>query len=186
MTAAAFFGYGSLVNRRTHAYPAARPARLRGWRRVWCDLPTRREAFLSVEPAAESEISGLVAEVPQGDWAALDQREAGYRRLPINGGLAQTPPLREAVQIYAIEAGRAAGQAEGPILLSYLDAVVQGFLAEFGSDGATHFFATTVGWRAVVDDRAAPAYPRAQALDPADRAVVDAAVAQLGLQRISA
>ncbi len=35
MSDPAFFGYGSLVNLRTHGYDDPRPATLHGWRRVW-------------------------------------------------------------------------------------------------------------------------------------------------------
>ncbi len=181
MSAPAFFGYGSLVNRRTHSYPAARPARLAGHRRIWCDLDLRREAFLSVYPAPGAEIAGLVAEVPGGDWEALDLRETGYGRAAIEAGLTQTPPARAEVQIYAVPALAAAGQPSGPILLSYLDVVVQGFLEEFGRAGAEAFFATTDGWREVTDDRAAPRYPRHQVLEADQRAVVDAGLARLGV-----
>ena len=35
-----------------------------------------------------------------------------------------------------------------PLVLSYVDVVVQGFLAEYGIAGVGHFFATTTGWPA--------------------------------------
>ena len=45
-----FFGYGSLVNRNTHAYPDARPAQLRGWHRLWVRIQGAAHVFLSVLP----------------------------------------------------------------------------------------------------------------------------------------
>ena len=39
-------------------------------------------------------------------------------------------------------------QPKTPILLSYLDVVVQGYLAEFGEAGVARFFASTDGWGA--------------------------------------
>ena len=160
-----FFGYGSLVNRRTHAYPDARPMRVRGWRRAWRHAAARPVAYLTAERAGDVAIDGLSAGVPGGDWAALDLREAAYRR----------EPLPEGPSIYHIPPGEdAAPSAAHPILLSYLDVVVQGYLAEFGEAGVAGFFETTAGWDAPVrDDRAAPLYPRAQALTAEETALVD-------------
>ena len=160
-----FFGYGSLVNRRTHGYPDARPMRVTGWRRAWRHVASRPVAYLTAERAAGTALDGLTAGVPGGDWAALDAREAAYTR----------EPLPEGPSIYHIPQGRhAAPSAAHPILLSYLDVVVQGYLAEFGEAGVAGFFETTAGWDAPIrDDRGAPDYPRAQTLDPAERALVD-------------
>ncbi|MDP2087388.1 MAG: gamma-glutamylcyclotransferase family protein [Gemmobacter sp.] len=181
IVAARFFGYGSLVNRATHDYPGAEPARLTGWRRVWVHTPMRPVAFLSVEPAAGVTIAGVVADVPGGDWAALDAREFAYARHPVVAvaGAGDVP-----AQVYAVPVGQPPSDRH-PILLSYLDAVVQGFLREYGPAGAADFFATTAGWNApVLDDRAAPRYPRAQTLSPADRAAVDTALAGLGVRLV--
>ena len=173
-----FFGYGSLVNRATHDYPAARPARLEGWRRVWVHTPARDLAFLSVRPAMGEVIEGLVAEVPGQDWRALDAREFAYARHPVEARL-DSGAL--AVQVYAVPGSDAAEpSAAHPILLSYLDAVVQGFLREYGVAGAERFFDTTDGWAApILNDRAAPRYPRAQSLSPDETALVDAFLAQV-------
>lgn len=172
MVDARFFGYGSLVNRATHSYATAQRARLQGWRRVWVHVPVRPVAFLSVEPAAETTIAGLVAAVPGADWAALDAREFAYARHPIT---AVTKAGDTAAQVYAVPQDQAAPpSAQNPILLSYLDAVVQGFLREYGEAGVADFFTTTAGWHAPIeDDRAAPRYPRAQALTAYERALVD-------------
>jgi hypothetical protein len=177
MSDARFFGYGSLVNRATHAYPDPRPARLEGWRRVWVHTDLRPVAYLSVEPA-EGEILGLVAEVPGGDWAALDRREAAYDRHPVTTRLHACGTEMPA-RVYAVPRHHAAPpDSRHPVLLSYIDTVVQGFLEVFGREGAAHFFETTAGWGGpVTDDRAAPRYPRATALTPAERAIVDAGLA---------
>ena len=168
------FGYGSLVNTRTHGYPDARPALLSGWRRVWRGTALAPQAFLSVEPA-QAEINGLVAAVPDADWAALDAREHGYDRQGVVHGIAHDLPGDAAVQVYAVPDRHRLPADRSPILLSYLDVVVQGFLHQFGQDGAAHFFTTTAGWdRPAIDDRAAPIYPRATVLSPAERAFVDA------------
>ena len=59
-----FFGYGSLVNRATHSYPQAQRARLHNWRRVWVRTAMREVVFLSIHPAPDHEIDGLIAAVP--------------------------------------------------------------------------------------------------------------------------
>jgi hypothetical protein len=171
-----FFGYGSLVNRATHNYPNAKAATLTGWRRAWVHTAVRPLAYLSVIRDSSCSIQGLVAEVPGGDWAALDAREYGYTRhadtVPHD-----TSPLP--VHIYAVPAAAArAPVAAHPILLSYLDTVIQGFLREYGPQGAAHFFETTTGWNApILNDRVAPRYPKAQSLTDAERAVVDEGLA---------
>lgn len=61
-----------------------------------------------------------------------------------------------------------------PVLLSYLDVVVQGYRRWFGEDGVAAFFASTDGWDApILNDRAAPRYPRHQPLSKDDREMVD-------------
>ncbi|MEL6913747.1 MAG: gamma-glutamylcyclotransferase family protein [Pseudomonadota bacterium] len=160
------FGYGSLVNRRTQDFGGARVT-LAGWRRVWVTTSERPAAFLSVEPA-EAEIEGLSFPVAPAVLPALDEREAQYDRLPRQGGVVYSVP--------------AANQTPGaaPILRSYLDVVLQGYLAEFGAAGVERFMATTTSWeRGILDDRAAPLYPRAQVLTAEETAHFDALVASI-------
>jgi gamma-glutamylcyclotransferase (GGCT)/AIG2-like uncharacterized protein YtfP len=172
MTDPFFFGYGSLVNRRTHAYPQAEQAHVTGWRRVWRGTTLRKVAFLTVEPDPDAEVSGLIAAVPKADWAALDQRERAYARHKVER-IRPTESGPRDIHIYAVEP-HLADQGEHPILLSYLDTVIQGYLDEFGVSGARDFFATTGGWHLpILDDRDAPVYPRATPLSPAERAFVD-------------
>lgn len=180
-TGARFFGYGSLVNRSTHGYPSARPARLDGWRRVWVHVAARPVAFLSVEPDPEGQILGLVADVPGGDWSALDLREHAYRRHEVRP-VCLTGETAIGAQVYAVPAAdHLPPTTAHPLLLSYIDTVVQGFLREFGPAGADHFFATTAGWRVpVLNDRAIPRYPRAQALSPDETRIVDRRLHRVG------
>jgi hypothetical protein len=181
-----FFGYGSLVNRATHDYAAAHRARVSGWRRVWRRASTRPAAFLSVEPAPGVEIDGLIAAVPGGDWAALDAREAAYSRHAVTADVRHAAPGTPEVALYRLRPeGHDAPSLRHPILLSYIDVVVQGFLAEYGVKGAERFAETTAGWEApVLDDRAAPVYPRARQLIPRERAVVDGLLAHLPVTRV--
>lgn len=168
-----FFGYGSLVNRATHDYVEAQHASLTGWRRIWVHTTQRPLAYLSVIPDESCTIHGLVARVPNDDWSALDIREYGYNRHPVQA-MPRTASAMPA-QVYAVSAENAASpQTAHPVLLSYIDTVIQGFLREFGRDGATHFFETTAGWHApILNDRRAPKYSRAQALSVKEINVVN-------------
>ncbi|MFX0542844.1 gamma-glutamylcyclotransferase family protein [Roseovarius sp. S4756] len=176
-----FFGYGSLVNRDTHSFKNAHPARLKGWRRAWRPTNLREVAFLSVVPDEECWLHGLIAPVPDADWHALDIREGAYDRVPAAHMVEHPLPHAPQIAVYAVPGEH---DAEGPqghhVLLSYIDVVVQGYLREFGSEGAQHFFDTTGGWNVdVLDDRADPRYPRACRLRKAETEVVDEALAQL-------
>lgn len=177
------FGYGSLVNRRTHDYLTARPAVLSGWRRAWRKTPFRDRCHLTAVPG-HGEIFGLIAEIPSADWAALDQREAAYVRHEVSGSVRHDHPAAE-VSVFAIapENYRLPTPEDG-VALSYIDVVAQGYLAEFGAEGLQHFFASTDGWHIhVVDDRAAPLYARAQALTAAELRLIDGALEALGVMR---
>lgn len=168
----AFFGYGSLVNLATHDYPNARPATLTGWQRVWRKTAQGPQAFLSVERADGVQIAGVVADVPGADWVALDQREAGYDRHDVTHLITHEGDMAP-TSVYEVRDPHV-DDAQNPILLSYLDVVVQGFLKIYGADGVAAFFATTAGWDTpILDDRASPRYPRHQLLSADERALVD-------------
>ncbi|MFL4468905.1 gamma-glutamylcyclotransferase family protein [Tateyamaria armeniaca] len=174
-----FFGYGSLVNRATHSYPEAQVATLHGWRRVWVRTALREVVFLSIHPAAGHSIHGLIASVPNADWGALDLRESGYARINATPHVSHDAPA-SSIAAYQVPADRQRHGGDHCILLSYLDVVVQGFVREFGEDGARAFFDTTDGWDTpVVDDRAAPRYSRAQSLTAQERALTDDLLAQV-------
>jgi len=179
MTNPCVFGYGSLVNRATHGYAPARTARLAGWRRAWRYTAHRGGPFLTAVASPTDTIDGLIAAIPGGDWAALDLRETGYERLPT--------PL-PGVMVYAVpESGPIDPADRDPIVLSYVDVVFQGYLREFGPRGLDAFVATTDGWHIpILNDRAAPVYPRHQHLTPAETARTDAILRDLGAQVITA
>ena len=176
-----FFGYGSLVNRATHDFSNPHRAQLDGWRRVWRHTDLRPVAFLTVVRDGATQIDGMVAHVPRGDWVALDQREWAYKRVPATEAIKH--PVKQDIEIavYAVPGHKhGAPSTRHPILLSYVDVVVQGYMHEFGLEGAERFFATTDGWDApVLDDRAAPRYPRHQPLTSEETDFVDDQLAGL-------
>ena len=129
-------------------------------------------AILTVVPDPNCDICGLIARVPNDDWAALDQREIYYTRSNLAPQSLHYDGTFD-VQMYEVETDKDADVSH-PILLSYLDVVVQGFLEQFGIDGVADFFDTTSGWDApILNDRQAPIYPRAQVLTDDETALVD-------------
>ena len=183
-----FFGYGSLVNAATHVYSSTHPATLTGWKRVWRHTSLRDLAFLSVVPAEGSQIDGLIAEVPNSDWQALDLRETGYFRSQLPDTSLTHRAGAVEVQMYQTHPKHETpSDVQHPILLSYLDVVVQGFLGVFGEDGVSQFFETTDGWDAsILNDRSNPRYPRHQVLTPQETELVDFHLSDRKVQIISA
>ena len=179
-----FFGYGSLVNRATHDFANPQPATLKGWRRAWRHTDLRPVAFLTAIPDPDCAIEGLIAQVPGADWEALDQREWAYDRVPATDAVAHRMKNDIDVAVYSVPEGRHTKPTEAyPILLSYIDVVVQGYLREYGPDGAGRFFATTDGWDVpIINDRAEPRYPRHQQLSPSESEFVDDHLSRLGAQ----
>lgn len=178
-----------MVNRLTHSYDGCVPASVRGWRRAWVSSSRRGRSFLSVVPAPDSVLHGLIAVVPGNDWAALDEREHAYFRSEVQAGtltcdLAQ-PPF---VQIYQANPDFIdPTDSRKPILLSYIDVVVQGYLNVFGEEGVEAFFATTQGWDTpILDDRGQPVYARPQQLSLAETALVDRHLSRLSAQVVQA
>lgn len=182
-----FFGYGSLVNRASHNFAGAVPAQLTGWRRIWRHTDLRPVAYLTVVPDAHAEIDGLIAPVPDADWPALDAREAAYIRAPAAHQVRHPLPHSPEIAVYTIPEGmHAAPSRAHPILLSYLDVVVQGYFREFGAAGVQRFFDTTHGWDApLLDDRSSPHYPRHQSLTDEERELTDGHLDRLGVSLLS-
>lgn len=76
--------------------------------------------------------------------------------------------------VYEVRPEHIIEHEDHPILLSYLDVVVQGYLRMHGLGGVAHFFETTAGWGLpVLNDRADPIYPRHQSLSVKEQALVD-------------
>lgn len=184
----AYFGYGSLVNRATHrtAILHAVPARLKGWRRTWRprpDMPGFPAALLSVRPEPDALCDGLVVFDRAENLPAVDAREARYRRLELAPDSLETAePLSAGLPLYVYVAQTDIPPHPEPpmILRSYLDAVLQGFLAEHGEAGVSRFIAETEGFDTPIhDDRHRPIYPRAVNLAAHEAALFAALLARL-------
>ncbi len=187
-----YFGYGSLVNCDTRAPDSvAVRGTLRGWVREWRIAgPTPRGGVcsLTVRPDPGTDIRGLMVREHISGLAALDQREWRYDRLDLEDGTFLTDPDAPAhavpkpmVRGFVYRAKHEHyrwGDADHPILLSYVDCVLAGFYRHWGEAGVRHFVETTHGWHVpILDDRAAPRYPRAVPLGKDLRALIDDALA---------
>lgn len=204
-----YFGYGSLVNRATlrTEIVAAWPARLKGWRRTWRPQPVMEHdsvaisapgtaltpALLTAERAPHGFIDGLLVIDFAVNLPEVDAREFHYHRRDIaltdlefiSSGSAsvseRTPAPNFNVHVYEARSERPRAQGHSPILRSYLDAVMQGFLREFGPDGVHRFVAETHDFHTEIhEDRHAPLYPRAVTLSPAEIELFELSLARRG------
>jgi hypothetical protein len=151
-----FFGYGSLVNLQTHKYLNPYPTEIEGWRREWVSSSIHNIAFLSVTPCKFTILQGMRASTESIGWQALDLRETGYKRHDLT---------QYDMQMYIGDPAYIDKNIKKPILLSYLDCVIQGFYQHFGREGVAAFFQTTNNWdHPILDDRNSPQYPRSTIL----------------------
>jgi hypothetical protein len=195
----AYFGYGSLVNRetlRTHIV-GARPARVSGWRREWQPRPDPglaadravHASLLTVRPAPESEIDGLLVFDHVDNLAAVDLRENDYQRrhVPLETLTVIGDGVPDGCPVYIYEADPPEESPEEcPILQSYLDAVLKGFLREHGLEGLKHFIRGTANFDTpILGDRDWPIYPRAVSLSSEDRALFDRLLQENGARYVA-
>ena len=178
-----YFGYGSLVNRKTlrTTYRDAICGELAGFRREWRirgETPHGPICALTAAHDAGSMIQGMLVIDKAENLSQVDAREARYDRVAIS---LQTVSLERDVEIDALYVYVAkpihTGGADPryPIWQSYVDAVMQGYFAEFGRAGLERFVTETDGWdQEILADRHAPKYPRAVDLSEEERALFDA------------
>lgn len=186
MTLPYFFGYGSLVNTGTHDFPGPERARLSGWRRAWRHTDDHTAPFLTVIRDDTCTIEGLIAHVPNNDWDALDQREWAYDRINVTNRISHTSDQTMEIAVYSVpDLDHRPVDPARPILMSYLDVVIQGYAQQFGPGSVARFVDTTDGWDTpILNDRANPQYPRHQTLSTTETALVDAALKQVSAQVI--
>ncbi|MEO1026774.1 MAG: gamma-glutamylcyclotransferase, partial [Pseudomonadota bacterium] len=169
----------SLVNPATHSYDRQHVAQLSGWRRVWRHRAGGKTAFLAAVRGT-GVLEGMIFQVADADWPALDIREATYLRERVTDVTHPLPPETDVSVYHAPDDLHPVADEPLPILLSYLDVVVQGYLRAFGESGVADFFETTDGWDApILDDRDAPRYPRHQVLTTEERRLTDDWIAKI-------
>ena len=188
------FGYGSLVNRQTLPDDAQSiRVRVNGWRRAWRHSSlstTGRRCTLTVIPDPDCTIYGTIVAQPLARAEPLQAREAQYGKVGLAPKSIEWVDERPDhwpepfIHVGAAEHARP-GDHDHPVLLSYVDTVVSGFLLTFGDEGARHFMDTTADWHVpVLNDRQSPLYPRATELSPDETALVDELLALAGAQLI--
>jgi hypothetical protein len=189
----AYFGYGSLVNRDTHrteTYGAVR-ASVQGWRRHWQGRPHHADnpiSLLSVKAASdcEHELPGLLVFDRLENLPAVDEREFNYHRRTVDPErLMVSNDLNLDVPIYIYEGKPEHAPDTGhAILQSYLDAVLQGYLYEYGREAVRSFIADTHAFddTPVIRDRHAPRYTRAVTLSEEERSLFDEALQAHGVK----
>lgn len=185
----AYFGYGSLVNRHTlrTQFLGIRKAQVSGWRRFWLPRGEHMPALLSVKPDETHTTQGVVVYDHADHLPSVDEREAGYRRRVVMPGHVEIEamPLSD-VPLFIYEASRAeetAAETGAFVLQSYLDAVMQGFLALYGEAGVRRFVEETEGFETtLLCDRERPLYPRSVTLHDGERALFDELVAERGME----
>jgi len=202
-----YFGYGSLVNRATLRTEvlATFPVRLKGWHRTWRARPDMGPApgvalpdgltpsLLSAHRASatnlEAGIDGLLVIDLAANLPEIDSREFRYHRRNITlaeleFGSSTTPQVTDfmvdsglILHVYEARIEHPPTQGPSPILRSYLDAVMQGFLREFGPEGVHRFVAETDAFHMPIhEDRHAAIYPRAVSLSASEIELFDAAL----------
>ena len=188
----AYFGYGSLVNRTTHrteTHGAIRAA-VRGWRRHWQDRSYKAEhaiSMLSVKAESDDEHSlpGLLVFDQMQNLPALDEREGGYDRRVVHASDIELEidfGFEGPIFIYEARPPVHENRRHG-ILQSYLDAVLQGYLKEYGENYVHRFLVDTHAFHApVIRDRHAPRYSRHVATSDEERLLFDALLGEHGVE----
>lgn len=181
------FGYGSLLNVPTgEGRTNIRRGQMKGWTRQWRHtVLTRggRITALTIGKQPNMQVDGIYIALSGEELSEMDQREIGYRRIILDrssfamqtrSGLCEDTIPRQ-VQTY-VSTGKTRRWAsdKAPILQSYIDYVAAGFYKFYGWRGLVRFFRSTQGWSLpILNDRAAPLYPRAVKLSPELLSFVD-------------
>lgn len=181
----ALFGYGSLIcadsRRRTGVGQAAQAVEIAGIERRWSvPVPDYGATAVGAHLNAESRCNGVVFIVDDANLERFDAREQGYDRHRIDWAQVRAldnQALPTEVPLWAyVGHSSETPQPQRPIMQSYVDVILNGCL-DYSDAFARRFVHTTGPWQHLIDDRAAPQYPRAR-LDPKLPAIVDALLAE--------
>ncbi len=164
-----YFGFGSLVNKHTlrTSYVEILPASLKGYSRHWQARSTaifdNHISLLSIHRDESCTIKGMIVLDLLENLPLVDEREEGYSRHKLEHEqleVSSNVELPEDIYVYIANEVEGASN-DGALLQSYIDAVMQGFKNEYGTDGVSHFVDTTKGFERPINlDRNAPLYPR--------------------------
>ena len=180
-----YFGYGSLVNENTlrTKYIASIPAELKHWQRMW-DIPTGVDfgaetvSLLTARPSKSHMTKGVIVFDLAKNLPDVDKREHNYDRRTIqHEDIDIDDEFRDLdCDFFVYEAHKHDNPPADnpPILQSYLDAVLQGFLNIYGETGVENFVASTANFHTpILQDRDTPRYPRSVSLSHRERELID-------------
>jgi hypothetical protein len=160
------FGYGSLVNIQSRNITGESvligPVRVRGLRRSW-NVQTRESTALGLIEIPESICNGIIVSVSDQELERFDVREipTKYRRIELSKNNVELSDgnIVDGLLWTYIAIDPKPSDEKHPILQSYVDVVLTGFL-DFGIDFAKEFINSTEGWNNLVNDRDNPRYSR--------------------------
>jgi hypothetical protein len=180
-----YFGYGSLVNEDTlrTKYIASVPATLLNWQRMW-DIPIGKNfddldiSLLTSRPVEKSSTTGVIVFDRASNLPQVDERETNYDRhkLSLDGLHSPVDLSQISCDFYVYQAQKNFVNLDPrpPILQSYLDAVLQGFLRIYGNKGVEDFVNDTANFHTpILQDRDTPKYPRSVELKPEEQDLID-------------
>ncbi|ETW96464.1 MAG: hypothetical protein ETSY1_26515 [Candidatus Entotheonella factor] len=168
------FGYGSLIDAESRAKTGdtgrAYPVRVSGLQRAWHVVaPRSGYTVVGVTSRREASCNGVLIEIEPHELPHFDARELFYHRVIVpeqavtflSGERLSCPTIWTYMTSCPGEPSR-----QYPLVQSYIDVILTGCLA-IGTDFATEFIETTLGWGpAWLNDRLHPRYQRAMATIP--------------------
>lgn len=175
------FGYGSLVNRQTFTqaedfYRVSVDGFIREWSHRTV-TPFGQITALTLRRMEEKTVDGVAISFAARHLPKIDQREIGYVKEKIDGNCVdwkEQTRKHARLHVYTSKGSGLLATAEFPILQSYIDVVMQGYLTVFGKEGAKRFIDSTLGWRGyILNDRDAPIYPRHTKITDVERSIID-------------
>jgi len=188
-----YFGYGSLVNDATrHDQSVAVRGTLRGYVREWRiagQTPRGRVCGLTASPKAGTDIKGVMVIDSADRLGELDQREWRYDRHGLHDEAFEAHnddhghPVTDPFVYRCKDEHYRWGDDDHPIIQTYVDCVLKGYLDHFGEAGVHHFIDTTDGWQTPIwADRQTPFYARAMSIDPEELRYFDEVLTAIGVR----
>lgn len=186
------FSYGSLAHKKVAAMTGETlgfiPARLRGHARNFrVRVPSRGFAAAGIEKDKDSEVLGMLVEVPEAELPKFDERERLYDRVelkPEDLSLLSGDPLPDGKYHLYVPKDPQPPTEEMPLAQSYIDVCIIPFI-EMGGDIALQ---VARGMRDLdrpwIDDRKMPRYSRY--LEDADGEAVDVLFKKVAAEALEA
>jgi len=171
------FGYGSLISeesrKKTGLSKKSYIAKLNGFKREWnIKIHEAKATALGIIKNSESFCNGIIFEIPEKEIKNFDKRENKYySRIEIDPNslnIKEFPNIQN-IKIWVYVTKKPTTPTKDfPILLSYIDVVLNGCL-KINENFAKDFINTTSNWKYTENDRNNPRYPRAEKNTPKNK-----------------